>query len=296
MRKFLAGLMVVAALVLAALLVMRLAARPAKPRAWFQNDRPRLLVMAHQGGDGLWPGNTMYAFQRAAAMGVDVLEMDLHITADGHLVLIHDETVDRTTDGQGVVEEMSLAEVKALDAGYRWSPDGGQTFPFRGQGITVPTLEEVFQAFPNTLMNIEIKRVHNRPVAEPFCAAIRRHGMQDKVLVASFHSDLMAAFRAACPEVATSATRSEVIEFFVRHALFQADTYTPPAGALQVPEYQGSLRVLTQRFVDDAHRRGLEVHPWTIDETADMERMVALGVDGIITDRPDRLLALLGRR
>lgn len=295
MRKSLMVLLGIVLIIAAVILAMRLAAKPASGRAWFQNDRPRPLVMAHQGGDGLWPGNTMVAFERAATMGVDVLEMDLHITKDGQLVLMHDETVDRTTNGTGRIEDMTLAELKALDAGYDWSPDGGQTFPFRGQGITAAALTEVFAAFPDMLMNIEIKRVDNQPIAEPFCQAIRDHGMQDKVLVASFHSDLMAAFRAACPEVATSATQDEVINFFVRHFLFMPDTYSPPMGALQVPEYQGPIHIVTDRFVKDAHRGNLEVHPWTINEPADMQRMIELGVDGIITDYPDRLLQLLGR-
>lgn len=295
MRKVLTALLGVVLIVGAVILVMRLAAEPAPERAWFQTDLPRPLVMAHQGGDGLWPGNTMFAFERAADLGVDVLEMDLHITQDGQLVLMHDETVDRTTDGTGKIEEMTLAELKVLDAGYDWSPDDGQTFPFRGQGITAAALAEVFTAFPDMLMNIEIKRVENQPIAEPFCQAIRDHSMQDRVLVASFHSDLMAAFRAACPEVATSATQDEVINFFVRHVLFVPGTYSPPMGALQVPEYRGPLHILTERFVKDAHSRNLEIHPWTINETADMQRMVDLGVDGIITDRPDRLLQLLGR-
>jgi glycerophosphoryl diester phosphodiesterase len=295
MRKILTVLLVIVLIIAAVILVMRLAAEPAPGRAWFQTDLPRPLVMAHQGGDGLWPGNTMYAFERAAAMGADVLEMDVHITQDGQLVLMHDETVDRTTDGTGKIEEMTLAELKALDAGYDWSPDDGQTFPFRGQGITAAALDEVFQAFPDMLMNIEIKLVENQPIAEPFCQAIRDQGMQDKVLVASFHSDLMAAFRAACPEVATSATQDEVINFFVRHFLFMAGAYSPPTDAVQVPEYRGPIHILTERFVADAHSRNMEVHPWTINETADMQRVIDLGVDGIITDYPDRLLQVLGR-
>ena len=115
-------------------------------------------MIAHQGGDGLWPGNTLYAFEQAAALGVDVLEMDLHITKDGVLVINHDETVDRTTDGTGTIEDMTLAELKALDAGYDWSKDGGQTFPYRGMGLTIPTLEEIFQTFPEYHMTIEIKK------------------------------------------------------------------------------------------------------------------------------------------
>ena len=130
------------ALVLAAILSSRAPDHP-----YYSSELSYPLVIAHQGGDELWPGNTMYAFEQAAALGVDVLEMDLHITKDGVLVVMHDETVDRTTDGAGKIEEMTLEEIKALDAGYDWSPDGGDTFPYRGQGIEVPTLEEIFMHY-----------------------------------------------------------------------------------------------------------------------------------------------------
>jgi glycerophosphoryl diester phosphodiesterase len=270
-------------------------AQPADDCPACLRDLPRPLVMAHQGGEELWPSNTMHAFERAVALGVDVLEMDLHVTADGALVLIHDETVDRTTDGMGVVEQMTLAEVKALDAGYYWTDDDGQTFPFRGQGITVATLEEVFQAFPAMPMNIEIKLVENVPVVEPFCQMIRQYGMQDKVLVASFHQDVLDQFRAACPEVSTSTTQNEVINFFARHFVGLAASYSPPAQAVQVPEYRSGIHILTPRFIKDAHSRGMDVHVWTVNEAEDMQRMIDLGVDGIITDRPDILLELLGR-
>lgn len=295
LKKLLSAIVIVLAVVAAIAIVLVLLARPAGDCPACRRDLPRPLVIAHQGGEELWPSNTMFAFERAVDLGVDVLEMDLHITADGALVLIHDETVDRTTDGTGVVEQMTLAEVKALDAGHYWTDDGGQTFPFRGQGITIATLEEVFQAFPDMPMNIEIKRVDNLPVAEPFCQMIRQHGKQDQILVASFHEDAMSEFRAACPEVATSASQNEVINFFVRHAVGLAASYSPPAQAVQVPEYRSGIHILTPGFVNDAHSRGMDVHVWTVNEAADMQRMIDLGVDGIITDRPDILLELLGR-
>lgn len=237
----------------------------------------------------------MFAFENAVALGVDMLEMDMHVTADGVLVLMHDETVDRTTNGSGSIEQMTLAELKTLDAGYHWTDDGGQTYPHRGQGITAATVEEVFQAFPDMPMNIEIKLVEQRPVAEPFCALVRRYGMQKKVLVASFHQDALDEFRVACPEVSTSATMNEVIDFFARHFLFLGATYSPEAQAVQVPEYRSGLHVLTSRFVQDAYARNMHVHAWTINEAEDMQRMIDLGVDGIITDYPDRLLGLLGQ-
>ncbi|MFZ2358015.1 MAG: glycerophosphodiester phosphodiesterase [Anaerolineae bacterium] len=295
LKKLLIVVLAVFGVIAAVALVMVVLADPANDCPACLREGPRPLVIAHQGGEELWPSNTMYAFERAAALGVDMLEMDLHVTADGALVLMHDETVDRTTDGTGRLEQMTLAQVKALDAGYYWTDDGGQTFPFRGQGITVATLEELFQAFPDMPMNIEIKLVENAPIVEPFCQLIRQYGKQDQILVASFHDDAMAQFRAACPEVATSASQNEVINFFARHFVGLASSYSPAAQAVQVPEYRSGIHILTPRFVQDAHSRGMDVHVWTVNEAEDMQRMIDLGVDGIITDRPDILLELLGR-
>ncbi len=252
----------------------------------------RPLVMAHQGGNGLWPGNTMYAFGHAAALGVDVLEMDIHSTADQELIVMHDPTIDRTTNGQGAISSLTLKEIKALDAGFRWSSDGGRTFPFRNQGITVPTLAEIFNAFPNSHLNIEIKKVDSPSIAT-FCRMIKEHGMTNNILVASVHSEPMAEFRRLCPEVATSATSSEVLKFLTMEKSYLGEGYTPTAQALQVPENFGAIEIVTRSFVATAHARNMQVHPWTINDEADMRRLIALGVDGIFTDYPDRLLNLL---
>lgn len=257
--------------------------------------RRRPLVMAHRGGGGLWPENTMHAFSHAVEMGVDVLEIDMHSTADGALVIIHDHTVDRTTNGNGRVNSLTLAQLKTLDAGYRWSNGQDGMFPFRGQGITVPTLQEVFKAFPNMRLNIDIKQ--SQPsLVRPFCRTIRESGMTNKVMVASFKPDVLNEFRRECAEVATSASAADV------RAFLALETSQPEAArplrvvqALQVPEYAGGLLVLTREFVEAAHRRDLEVHAWTINDEAAMRRMLDLGVDGIITDYPDRLIALLER-
>ena len=279
---------------LAVYLVLVLLAEPAADVPFFAQSQSRPLVMAHRGGRGLWPENTLYAFEQAVALGVDVLEMDIHSTADGVLVVMHDDTVERTTDGTGPVHSLTLEQLKALDAGYNWSADDGQTFPYRGQGITVPTLEEVFAAFPATSMNIEIKQAEPS-LAASFCQLIRDYGMVERVLVASFDKEVSEEFRLACPEVATSASQNEVVVLFVLSKALLEGVYSPAAQAVQVPEYEGNLHVLTPRFVAAAHSRNLEVHAWTINEVEDMQRMVDLGVDGIITDYPDRLLELLGR-
>jgi len=289
--KVLLGLLAILAAVYA---IAALLARPAEGHPFFAQFEQRPLVMAHRGGRALWPENTLYAFEHAAEMGVDVLEMDIHTTADGALVVMHDDTVDRTTNGSGPILSFTLDELKSLDAGYTWSADDGQTFPYRGQGISVPMVEEIFAAFPGVPLNIEIKQQEPSMVAS-FCQLIRDYDLADQVLVASFHETTMAEFRQDCPEVATSTGTMETVSLFIRSKLLLEDTYGPPADATQVPEYRSGLHVLTRRFVDAAHNRNLEVHAWTINEEDDMQRMISLGVDGIITDYPDRLLSLLDR-
>lgn len=250
-------------------------------------------VIAHRGGAGQWPGETVFAFERAAALGVDVLEMDVHATFEGELVLIHNDTVDETTDGSGRVNSMTLVELKRLDAGSRWTQDG-QSFPFRGMGITVPTLGEVFTAFPRARMNVEIKQ-KSPSIVPQFCDLIRQHGMTDKVLVASFWSSVLDEFRRACPEVATSASTPEALKFYALNVVLKGGKYRPHADALQVDSKAKVFPIITGSFVSAAHRQGLPLHAWTVNEPEEMRRMISLGVDGIITDYPSRLLEILGR-
>ena len=251
-------------------------------------------VIAHRGGRGLWPENTVFAFQHAVNLGVDALELDVRSSADGELVILHDERVDRTTNGQGRVQDLSWAELRELDAGYNWTTDAGETYPYRDREIRIPSLKEVLSEFREVPMSIEIKQ--KRPsITAPFCAALRSAGHGPKVLVSSFKSDLVKAFRAACPEVATSATGGEAILFWALEQLFLSALYTPPCGSFQVPERSAKLRVVDPGFLAAAHARGLSAHVWTVNDLGDMERLAALGVDGIITDYPDRLLGALGR-
>jgi glycerophosphoryl diester phosphodiesterase len=292
--KLVRGLLVLIVLLVAVYAVLVLVARPPAEHPFFAQFQDYPLVMAHQGGNGLWPDNTLYAFERAVALGVDVLEMDVHSTADDVVVVIHDGTVDRTTDGSGAVHDFTLAELQTLDAAYHWTPDGGQAYPYRGQGITVPALEELFVAFPGMPMNIEIKQAEPS-IAVPLCQLIRDHDMGDKVLVVSFHNAATKEFRDVCPEVVTGTTQNEVIALFALGKLHLERAYGLAAGATQVPEYRSGLHVITRRFVDTVHNRDLQVHAWTIDDEADMLRLIDLGVDGIITDYPDRLLKVLGR-
>ncbi len=290
MRRFLRGLLIVVGVVIVVLVALALLMPNAPNYSFFDSDRP--MVIAHQGGEGLRPSNTMLAFANAVALGVDVLEMDVHSTSDGALVLIHDDTVDRTTDGSGRVNDLTLAEIQQLDAGDYWTPDDGATYPYRGQGARIPTLDEVLSAFPEMKFNIEIKQTEPS-IASSLCEALRGRGLADRTLVASFHPTAMNEFRAACPEVATSMVEDEIRPFFILNTIFLGALYRPPGTAFQVPEYSGNLHVLTPRFVRGAQGNNVAVHPWTIDDPADMRRFLDMGVDGIITDRPDLMLEVL---
>lgn len=266
----------------------------APPSAYYDSaDRP--LVIAHQGGDGIWPGDTMYAFENAVEIGADVLEMDAHITGDGQIVLMHDEEVDRTTDGTGLIEDMTVDELKQLDAAYQWSNDDDKTFPYRGQGIRVPTLEELFQKFPQMRYVIEIKLTEN-PIEQPLCDLIRKHDMHNRVMIASFHDQAMQNFRATCPEVATSASRGEVTSFVLLGKVFLSGLVAPQYESIQ-PPYEPSesknIPIMTKRFIREAHAKNIAVEPWTVDDPELMKQYIEWGVDGIITDRPDLMIEVL---
>ena len=283
-------------IVLLFILFLFLVLTPDAPSHPYHDGVTGAMVIAHQGGDGIWPGDTMYAFEKAVEIGADVLEMDAHITKDGHIVLMHDEKVDRTTDGTGLIEDMTLDELKQLDAAYKWSKDGGQTFPYRGQGIQVPTLDELFQKFPQMRYVIEIKLTEN-PIDKPLCDLILEYDMQDKVLIASFHDEAMQNFRMTCPEIATSASRGEVTKFVLLGKVFLSGLVAPEYQSIQPPydpKESLNIPIMTKRFIREAHRKNLHVEPWTVDDPELMKQYIEWGVDGIITDRPDLLVDILG--
>lgn len=250
------------------------------------------LLIAHRGGAGLVPENTMEAFRQAAEVWeADMIELDVHATADGHCVVIHDPTVDRTTEGTGEVAAMSLEELQRLDAGYRFSPDGGATHPFRGRGLRVPTLSEVLAALPEMRFTVEVKV----PAAQrPLFEAVRRADAQDRVIAASQHDWQRTLFGTYAGPVSSSAEQCRT--FWLFHTARLGAVYAPDVDVLQLPEHWNGRRILTPRLIDDLHSHGIHVHVWTVDEVADMERLLDWQVDGIMTDRPDRLAEVLHRR
>jgi glycerophosphoryl diester phosphodiesterase len=252
------------------------------------------LNIAHRGGNLLAPEETIEAWHSALDVGADVLEMDLHSTSDGVLVLLHDNRVNRTTNGTGRINELTYAEVSELDAGYNHTTDGGATYPFRGMGVKIPTLEEVFLEFPDDFMVIEIKQ-EEPSIIDAFNALLTEYDMRDKVVVASFDAPTIQAFRAAAPDVLTSFALDEAVELFFLSEEALAD-YTPPAQFLQVPPTFEGLEVLTPEFVARARRLGLRFHVWDVYGAEQMRELLDLGMDGLIVDDPETLGEILRER
>jgi glycerophosphoryl diester phosphodiesterase len=250
------------------------------------------LLIAHRGGSALAPENTLAAFVPAARIwGADMMELDVHATADGHCVVIHDATVDRTTDGSGAVSHMSLAQLSELDAGYHFTRDGGATFPFRGTGVRVPSIVELFEALPEMRFTIEVK---HGPAQRPLLDAIARFGAAHRVVVAGMYDRDRTLF--THHRGAVSASTEQVRTFITAHRLRVDRFIATPFDVVQVPETHNGDRVVTPRLVRALHRRGIPLHVWTVNDPADMERLLDWGIDGLVTDRPDVLGRVLHLR
>ena len=261
--------------------------RPVPPRPpVFATDRR--LVFAHRGGALLAPENTMAAIDNGLALGADGLEIDVQLAADGIPVVIHDRTLDRTTDRTGPVLGLTASELARVDAGCRFTRDGA--YPFRGQGIGVPTLDAVLARHRTTRIIIEMKGGEPE-LARAVGAAIRRADAVDRTCVGSFYQPSIDAIRAAHPEIVTSASQREA-----RWALHRSWVRWPWVrpriyAAFQVPEYAGRMRVVSPAFVRHVHREGHAIQVWVVNDRADVHRLLDWGVDGIISDIPDLAVA-----
>lgn len=257
-------------------------------------DLERRHVVAHRGGAALRPENTLEAFENGVALGADALELDVHLSRDGVVVVCHDETVDRTTDGRGAIADLTAGDLSALDAGYRFR--NGEGFPYRGQGVRVPRLREVLERFSVPLI-IELKG-HNLDVAPAAVEEVRRAGAVGRVCIGSFSVALLEEARACGEDVVTSAGTEEI-----RQALTWSWLASLPRRrayrAFQVPETHGATRVVSRRFLRATARARLPVHVWTVNDPADMRRLLEWGVHALITDRPDLAVGVVrefGRR
>lgn len=257
------------------------AVSPPRP-AVFQSSKP--LVFAHRGGATRGPENTLAACERGIAFGADGLECDVHLSGDGIPVVIHDATLDRTTNLTGPVSARTADELARADAAFHFTQGDG--YPLRGHGIGVPTLEHLLRRFPDTRVIVEAKQGGPR-LARAIAVTIAYTGASDRVCVGSFDRGTLAAFRAAAPHVATSASEPEA-----RWTLYRSWVRWPirsfaPHVAFQVPEHAGRLRVISPAFVRQVHREGRVVQVWVVDAEDDLRRLLDWGVDGIISDVPD---------
>lgn len=263
--------------------------RPAPP-SWKIPLAPPILG-AHRGGGALFPENTLEAFTASRdRFGCRFMEIDTHATRDGVPVVIHDPTVDRTTDGTGPVLAHSLEELRRLDAGFRFR--GPDSTSWAGRGVRIPTLDEVLQELQESVISIEIKQ-HDPPMEASVVEAVRRAGMENRVLLGSSRHGAFLRIQALAPEIPSFFSFRSSIAFFLAAWTGLARWYRPPHNALMIPPEYGPFRLVTQGIVRTAHRLGLPVIVWTINEPAEMERLLRLGVDGIITDRPDLLAAVI---
>ncbi len=245
------------------------------------------------------PENTLLSFQRAFEDGAKFLELDVQGSKEGEVVIIHDATLQRTTNGRGRVNRHSLREIKALDAGYWFTSDGGKSYPCRGRKIEISTLKELFLTLPRVRAIVELKQ--RRPsIVERVIAIIQELGKEEQVLLATEDDEIMRDIRQELSRrpagIATGFSFSEVAAFIRWAAGERKSDYTPPGQALQIPrKYQGQTLV-TLETVGAAHHLGVELFVWTVNEVEEMAALLGLDVDGIITDYPARLGRLLEKR
>jgi len=239
--------------------------------------------ISHRGASVRFPENTLASFRSALEVGAGGLELDVRVTCDGHPVVMHDATVDRTTDGFGAVAGMTLEAVRRLDVG--------------GSGERVPTLREVFEEFPGVPVNLDIKDWDLPGAEKVVLNVLREAGVADCVLVASADHRVLRRFRRASGgEFYTGASRREIALFYALSLLRLERLFRPACAALQVPVYYGTLRLLTPRFVRAAHSLKVRVDVWTINDPIQMREVLDLGADAVMTDRPEALAEVLAGR
>ena len=246
----------------------------------------RTLNIAHRGGRTSTPEETIEAYDNALNVGADVLEMDVHSSSDGVIVLMHDDTVNRTTDGDGNINDMTFDELQNLDAGYNFTADDGDTYPYRGKGVKIASLREIFEKYSDEYLLIEIKQ-GNPSIVDDFLLLVDEYDMVEKIVVASFAQLTIDELREKNHNLQTGMGPIEMAQF-ASLSLENEGSYIPPSGFMQPP--YDSVDV---SFIEKAERFALIVHVWTVNSEVDMKDMINIGVHGIMTDDPELLGTLL---
>ncbi len=254
-------------------------------------------VVAHRGDSHAYPENTLHAFESASRMGVDIIETDVHLTKDKEVVIWHDNTLERNTDGKGKVEDFTLKELKELDAGYTFTKDGGKSFPFRGKGVKMITLDEALQECRNQRFNVDLKS-KDPQIVDAFTQVVSSHQAQERVLCASFHLSHLKTIRKKSPEILTSVTTFEVLKLLMQQKmhLLPKNLNIGRTLVFQVPVSQWGIHVITPQFIEEFHKRGAIIMVWTINDEKTMHSLFELGVDSIMSDNASLLLSVAQKR
>jgi len=262
---------------------------------YFDLETP--IVIGHRGAAGEVPENTLASFRFALDSGAQILESDLHATRDGTVVMCHDDGVDRTTGGSGRIAELAFAEIARLDAGQGFSRDGGATHPFRGRGLRIPALRDAFATFPAARFNLELKE-RDAGLVEGTLELVAEFDRADRTLLTAADDELMALLRRRLRETgvgaAVGACTGDVVGFV--RAAAEGEPPPPEPMALQIPAEFAGRPLVTPELVRAAHACDVQIHVWTVNETAEMQRLLDLGVDGLVTDFPGRLAKLVANR
>jgi len=254
----------------------------------FLNPIPR--VVAHRGDSKNFPENTIDAFLSAIKMNIDVIETDVHLSKDNVVVIWHDDTLDRNTNGSGRIEDHTLEELLEYDAGYTFSKDGGKTFPFRSKGVKLCTLEEALIKCPNQRFNIDLK-TNSLDIVDEFIKIVRENKAENRVCCASFHLSNLLAIRKKAFDILTSVTTKEVKPLLIKQKLnILPKKLSDRKIIFQVPVSQGFIKVITPRFIKMMHKRGAIIMVWTINDEKEMERLFKMGVDSIMSDDPKKVI------
>ncbi len=299
MPVFLLLILILLVLVVALHTLLYLAFPRKQPPVFPELKKP--LLIAHQGGELLAPTNTMAAFDRAHEIGgCDFFDIDVHMSKDGFLVGIHDETVDRTTNGHGRVDAYTLQELQEFDAGYYFQDLEGN-FSYRGRGVKILALEEIFSKYgEHYYLHFEIKDTYPKDgpsqIEEKLWQLIQKYRMEKRVIVASFRQDIVDRFnRLTRGQVVMGAGKAEITQFVLAHKLHLPGFYRRKSHVLEIPTTSSHFNLKDRRLIEGAHRLGMEVYYWTIDDPIEMRELIELGADGLFTNRPDLLKNLLAQ-
>ncbi|WP_335872780.1 glycerophosphodiester phosphodiesterase [Bacillus sp. 2205SS5-2] len=284
----------VISLTLVVMIVQLIPVKKVKDNPFIRTEESPLII-AHRGGAGIAPENTISAFELSEKLGVDILEFDVRLSKDGEVVVFHDERVDRTTNGKGRISEYTLKELQSFDAGYDFVGSEGD-FPFRGKGVNIPSIADVLNQFGHMPMVIELKE-NDELLADQVSEMLNRFNLKDNVLIVSFYDEISNYFyEKNNGEIGMSTPSNISRNFILLHKFFLGNLYPLKEKALQLPTQSGVLDLTTKRLIADAHERNIAVHYWTINDIEMMKYVFEQGADGIMTDYPNKALHLLQQK